>query len=223
MLSEWRAHVEGSGGADILVLRLAFRHASGVAADWQEVFLDALATAGFRSGGPVRIALIPTALSDADLAGLYRAADGFLSVSYGEGFGGPVLEAIRNDCPVIAPRHTGLCDLLPENYRLRLSATRMAVALKGNLPAYPHSATWYIPKPGDLSAKLAEFAAMAAPQRRALAQDCRKYAMSFCWTPVVRQLLAAALDDLDLDEMRRSGEPVSPIPTAARPARHAAD
>lgn len=223
LLSEWRGHVEGSGGRDILVLRLAFRHATGLSADWQEVFLDALATAGFRRGGPVRIALIPTALADAELTGLYRAADAFVSMTYGEGFGGPVVEALQNDCPVIAPRHTGLCDLIPENYPLTVASARLAVALRGNLPAYPHSASWHIPKAGEMRKKIEEFAALPAPRRRALAQECKKHAMSFCWTPVVRQRLAAALDDLDLDGPGRAGEPVAALFATAQLASHAAD
>lgn len=238
LLSEWRSHVEGSGGGDILVLRLAFRHAAGLSADWEEMFLEALATAGFRRGGPVRIALIPTALSDAELTGMYRAADGFLSMTFGEGFGGPIAEAIQNDRPVIAPRHTGLCDLIPENYPLIVSSARMAVALKGNLPAYPHSASWFIPKAGELRKKLEEFAAMTVPERRQLVEDCRKYAMNSCWTPVVRQRLAAALDDLERGWLDHAGldhagfdhagldrreEPVSSLFATALARRHAAD
>jgi glycosyltransferase involved in cell wall biosynthesis len=223
LLSEWRSHVEGSGGSDILVLRLAFRHASGLSANWEEVFLEALATAGFRRGAPVRIALIPAAVSETALTGMYRTADGFLSMSYGEGFGGPIFEAMQNDCPVIAPRHTGLCDLIPENYPLTIASRRMAVALKGNLAAYPYPASWHIPQAGDMRAKIEQFAAMAPPMRRGLAQECRKHAMSFCWTPVVRQQLAAALDDLDLEGLRSAGAPVSSRFATAPLGRHAAD
>jgi hypothetical protein len=216
LLSEWRAHVEDAGAGDILVLRLAFRHMMGLAAEWEETFLDALGNAGFGRGARVRIAVIPQALPEAELAGVYRIADALLSMSYGEGFGGPIVEALQHECPVIAPRHTGLRDLLPEDYPLAIASTRMAVALRGNLPNYPHSATWHIPQPGELCRKLGEFAAMSGPARRALMQDCRKHAMGFCWTPVVRQLLAAALDDLDLDAAVRRVNPTSPV-------RHAAD
>jgi glycosyltransferase involved in cell wall biosynthesis len=200
LLSEWRSYIETSRSEDILILRLAFRHATGLSTDWQENFEEALAVAGFGDGGPVRVAVIPHAISEAELHGLYRSADALLSMTYGEGFGGPVLEAIQNDCPVIAPRHTGLRDLLPEDYPLTVASRRMTVALRGNLPVYPHSASWYIPDAGAVRARIEQFVAMTAAERRQLAGANKRHAMSICWAPVVRQRLAAALADLALDD-----------------------
>jgi glycosyltransferase involved in cell wall biosynthesis len=222
LLSEWRAHVTASGGSDILVLRLAFRHAPQLSPDWRETFVEALWTAGFRRG-PVRIAVIPMALSEAALSRLYRLADGFLSMTYGEGFGSPVVEALANDCPVIAPRHTGLRDLIPEDYPLIVASDRKAVALKGNLPVYPPSAAWHIPRPGELRQKLELFAAMVPAARQALVRQCRSHAMGFCWSPVVRQNLQTALKDLDLDGAARPPGPLAASEDAADAGRHAAD
>ncbi len=224
LLSEWRSHVERSGGSDVLVLRLAFRHSTGIdGEDWQDVFIEALALAGFRPGREVRIAVIPEAISESELAGLYRTADAFVSMSYGEGFGGPIIEALRNGCPVIAPRHSGLRDSIPADYPLTVASTRMAVALRGNLPAYPHSAAWHVPKAGELREKLEQFAAMTPLQRQALVDQCRSHAMSFCWAPVVRQHLDAALDDIELGASGRAAQPVSTGVVTEDPGRHAAD
>jgi glycosyltransferase involved in cell wall biosynthesis len=52
------------------------------------------------------------ALSDAQLAACYSAADLFVFPSYYEGFGFPVLEAMKSGCPVVVARATSLPEIV---------------------------------------------------------------------------------------------------------------
>ena len=68
---------------------------------------------------------------------LYSVADCYLTASLGEGFGGPVAESLSAGKPVIAPAHSSLEVLLPEdlqNTQFRLRFKTSALTLKDQLP-----------------------------------------------------------------------------------------
>ena len=179
LLREWRSYIDDPACQDILVLRLAFRHAHGINSAPAEHFEAILRTIGFDGVDP-RIAVIHEHLPDQQLSMLYGACDSYVSASYGEGFGGPIIEAIAAHRPVIAPRHTGIADLLPHDHPLTVASTRKCVGLKGNVSAYPYSSTWYLPLPGEITGRLRDFAALDKAQRIAIVQRARLHAIDFC-------------------------------------------
>ncbi|MBI2438752.1 MAG: glycosyltransferase family 4 protein [Lentisphaerae bacterium] len=65
----------------------------------------------FKCGMERNIILFPN-VSDADLRGLYAAADWFITASAFEGFGYPVLEAMARGCPVICQRNTAIAEVV---------------------------------------------------------------------------------------------------------------
>lgn len=212
LLREWRNHIDDPSCQDILVLRLAFRHAHGINAAPAEHFEAILKTIGF-DGVDLRIAIIHDHLPDPQLSALYGACDSYVSASYGEGFGGPIIEAISAHRPVIAPRHTGIADLLPADHPLTVNSVRKCVGLKGNVSAYPYSSSWYLPLPGEIAGRLRDFAAMDASRRAAVVRKARQHAIDFCSSWRLIAILG--------DEIARIRAPALP-PMATQPAQEPA-
>ena len=195
LLTEWREHVERGGGEqDMLLLKLRFVHNAHLGADSDAHLLGMLGEAGFRPGAPARIAWIVEDLPPPALAALFRAADGYVTASYGEGFGGPVVEALLHGAPVIAARHSGAADLLPADYPLAFESDVRRVGLKGAPAVYPHAAAWALPRRGAIAAALGRLAAMPADGRRAARDAALAHARAFCSQEAVAAQLEAALD-----------------------------
>lgn len=213
LLREWRSYIEDPSCQDILVLRLAFRHAHGIDSPPAEHFESILRMIGFDGVDP-RIAIIHDHLSDQKLSTLYGASDCYVSASYGEGFGGPIIEAITAHRPVIAPRHTGIADLLPPDHPLAVASARKCVGLKGGLSTYPYSSTWHLPLPGEIEGRLRVFAAMDGATRTEVVRKVRAHANAFCssWR------LMATIGE----EIARLRRPAASLAFTAQPPREPA-
>ncbi len=194
LVSEWVRFVRATPGADsLLLLKLGFRHAHGITADVREHFIHLLRRYGVAAGEMVRIGLISQHLDDAAMVRLTGKASVLVSSSYGEGFGGPIVEALINEVPVIASRHTGIADLLPPDYPLQFASEEVHVQLRDLIEIYPPSSSWFVPKPGALSAAFASFAAMPASRRTAAMRAGADHAREFCETSVVGRLIDDAI------------------------------
>jgi hypothetical protein len=160
LLSEWRSYLSGPGNSDdLLILRLAFRHASNLSVLPEEHLTSMLLDAGFQHRQDARIGVIQSILTDPELTELFQTCDAYVSTTMGEGFGGPIVEAIVNDRPVITPRHTAMCDYIPPDYPLIIVSKRRVVGLRGGLSVYPPASSWHVPQPGAVAAQLAAFTA----------------------------------------------------------------
>ena len=192
LLREWRMHLSEDGNhSDLLILRLAFRHASNLSNSPEEHFASMLQDAGFRNRDDVRIGIIADALSNSELAELFQACDAYVSTTLGEGFGGPIVEAIVNNRPVIIPRHTAMRDYIAPEYPLIIRSERCVVGLRGGLSVYPPASSWHVPVAGSVAANLAAFVRMTASERAKLTLGLRSYAAQFCSIPVVRHTMQA--------------------------------
>ena len=191
LLSEWRDYLEG-GGVGVLALKLRPVH-HGDAGDGGFGFLhELMVNAGFYPGSITSIAYTFEDLGYDEVQALYTAADAYVTATYGEGFGGPVLEALLAATPVIAPRHTSLADLLPSDYPLQVAAHSLHVGLTGNSPIYPAASSWWIPERGALRDRMSELAALPHERRREIAAAARRHAQGFC----SREAVAASLADV---------------------------
>jgi len=108
-------------------------------------------------------------LSELQLRDLFASSDAFVSATLGEGFGGPIAEALLLAVPVIAPAHTSVRDLLGDDYPLTVASAAHPLALWNNIPVYSDVAAWHIPDEASFVARLRQFAGMSAAKRRATA------------------------------------------------------
>ena len=198
LLTEWRDHVLAGRTEDILFLKLRLVHNSRLRAGNAEHMVEMIREAGFQQGEKTRIAFIVDDLTDPQLNALYRLADAYVTASYGEGFGGPVVEALLIGTPVIAPRHTGMAELLPVDYPLAFRSDLKTVQLRGNSSIYPHASTWEIPRRGEIKNALARFDDLGHAERTAIARDARAHAEAFCSQWAVSAQMSAFFDDIDL-------------------------
>ncbi len=191
LLTEWRDYLDG-GGEGVLALKLRPVHHDNAGADGPGFLHQMLLNAGFAPGSPTEIAYTFDDLHHDQVEALYPAADAYVTASYGEGFGGPVMEALIAATPVIAPRHTSLTDLLALDHPLQVVARSLHVGLVGNSDIYPAASNWWIPERGSVRERMSELAALPSDRRSEIAVAARRHAKGFC----SREVVAAALADL---------------------------
>jgi len=200
LLSEWRDYVGSRSTEDLLLLKLRFIHSSRIRESPIAQLKEMLQDAGFRHGESVSIAIISEDLSDNATQALYVLADVCISASYGEGFGGSVAEGLCHNRLVIAPRHTGMSDLLSPDYPLTVQHMSRHVALRGLTGIYPYSSQWRLPRRGGLRSAIEAFSAMSHDDRRMALSSARSYLSTFCSEGSVRTSLSAFFEALNVAE-----------------------
>jgi glycosyltransferase involved in cell wall biosynthesis len=166
LLSEWRAYCSASGSLATLLIRFSGIDVGHGAGRLLQTFsaTGIAATRGDEATlGSVMTILEP--LSEETLSAAYAQAAALVVASFGEGFGGPIVEAVQAGALPIAPRHTAFAQLLPERYSLAYATVPYCGPLVGQLPIQPASATWHVPEPGALAAALLRLDTMNAEER----------------------------------------------------------
>jgi glycosyltransferase involved in cell wall biosynthesis len=196
LLEAWRRLVSmRPEGSDILVLKLSFRHSisqRGVDDEIQRL----LRRYANQPDQPLRIAFVSQILDDEALLAMTSAADALVSCSYGEGFGAPIVEALAVGTPVIAGRHTGIADLLPEGYPFIIDHAQQRVPLVGNPDVYPIGSTWCIPRAGAVDRAFERFLSSSEAERRAATRMAASHASEFCGAKAADAQLTDALSSL---------------------------
>lgn len=123
-------------------------------------FVSALVASVQQGNGP-RIHLLHGDLSKSEIAGLYRnpKIKALVSLTHGEGFGIPLLEAAASGLPVIATSWSGHMDFLSKGKFLGVSHTVEPVhqsKIDGNI--FVPGAKWAYPSEKDAKFRFAKFA-----------------------------------------------------------------
>lgn len=102
-----------------------------------------------RLSGDADVILVQGDLTEAEMHSLYTAewARGFVSLSKGEGFGRPVLEAGLHGLPVVCPGHTGMLDHTDDALQVLVGAEAVDVPtdLVAYTDSYPPGSRWMYP------------------------------------------------------------------------------
>lgn len=112
------------------------------------------------------VSFIYDRLDNEQLEALLASSDALISATYGEGFGGPIAEALTHGVPVIAPDHSSLHDLLGDDYPLAVRSEGHALELWQNISVYSSSSIWHLPDESHFADQMAKFAAMSRKARK---------------------------------------------------------
>jgi hypothetical protein len=149
LAAAWADHVTRASGRSCLLVRYTSIHVSRTSqdshVDFSRKLLSAFDHAASSRDLDMHAYVIHDRLSDEVLWQIMRQSRALVSATFGEGYGGPIADAIQMCVPVIAPRHTALANFLPPNYPLIVRSEPFRGTLLGNLFEYSPSAQWHVP------------------------------------------------------------------------------
>jgi glycosyltransferase involved in cell wall biosynthesis len=132
-------------------------------------------------------------LNDFSLTACYRAASAFISATFGEGFGGPIVESVLAGALPVVPTHTACAALLPDKYPFAVETDSLVGKLVGQLPIYPASGRWHVPVDGALARQLSLLFSADHETRAHWLQLCRNHLRIWLSPDVVASKIADAL------------------------------
>ena len=136
-------------------------------------------------------------LTDATLAACYRAATAFVSASFGEGFGGPIVESLIAGTLPLMPAHTACAGLLPEDYPFRVESRPVIGKLVDELPLYPPDGSWHVAVEGAIARRLCELFSATPETRSGVLLTCQQHLRDAFGADVVAPRVASALSALE--------------------------
>lgn len=142
-------------------------------------------------------------LPPAYLNDVYNSADVYMSSSWGEGFGIPILEAQAAGCPVIAPDSSAMSELCSDKDFLVSTVPFM------NVPGQ----LWQIPDINELSKALET--TWQARNWVGVRANARKFAMEYDYHTVLRDYMLPSIEKIQKEMIART-ERQQPITIAAR-------
>src|SRR5579884_4196887 len=152
----------------------------------------------FHDAAPVHV--MTDLIADADMPRLYAAATHYISVSLGEGWDQPMVEAAAAGLQLIAPNHSAYTAYLDESVaRLLPCALEPAVFQdSGDDDIWFRGTEWWRPDPDEARAAIRD--AIEGQRSAALAQD--RVATEWTWEQSARRLISI-LDEVEKSRVRR--------------------
>jgi glycosyltransferase involved in cell wall biosynthesis len=198
LLASWMAFRKTPEGAKAkLIIKLS---TIDVYADFFRVhFLASLAhNAAARRAGIVETGVwfVNERMSEEQIQALFFSCDAYCTATYGEGFGGPIAEALLLGKPVLSPTHTSIIDLLGAEYALAIDSAPHVLALWRNIPIYSPSTVWHIPSDASFTATLCRFSRMTRQERQALAAKAQEGLLARTGAQKVNAVLKQEFDDI---------------------------
>lgn len=195
LLRVWlRATARGDDA--VLILKLGKGNDPAFAAELGELVRRTEAAVGKRMADAAPVVLINQLLSDADMAGLLRAATHYWSMSHGEGWDLPLSKAGALGLSLIAPRHSAYMEYLDDRVARLIPAAVRPARLPYSAQHYApfHGLDWWDPDE-DAAAEILSAIVRGDDDARPSARD--HLVQGFTWARAADRLLAI-LDDAGL-------------------------
>jgi hypothetical protein len=198
LLAAWFSYLSEAAGRACLIIKTS---SLDVGADvHRQHFHNSLAVrraaTRWREASP-NVFFVYDRLSDVQLSDLTLSCDAMVSASMGEGFGGPIADALLHERPVIAPRHTSLADLLPSDYPFAVRYETRPLKLWLNIPIYSPSSPWRVIDEQHMAEVMGEVAAARPSELRMVARAARAHLLAATEMKIVTQKLASEFALLD--------------------------
>lgn len=174
----------------VLILKPSLYHHAAMTQFADDV--DALQRAEGRSlSAAAPVVVIPTMLSEPQMPSLYRSATHYISLSHGEGWDLPMMEAAVAGLELVAPRHTAYVEYLHEDEAAFVPASPAPFRCEGRMGAedeiFFRGLTWWDPDEDRAAAIVREIVDGRATARRSPAA---RIAREYTWERAARELLA---------------------------------
>lgn len=202
LLAGWAEYLSKRDKKSLLLLKLSSVDVTKSLTRLREEVLAALADLLPSSPPAVDVALLFGTLSESEISGLYSLCDAYITTTFGEGFGGPIVESILHGKPFISPRHTSLQELIAPDYPFILASERAPIILPSNLPVYSLSSEWHVVSRGAVADALMRFDETSSEGRETMVAQARAYAERFCGKATVAADLNKTIHELLDREVR---------------------
>jgi glycosyltransferase involved in cell wall biosynthesis len=166
LLSEWRDYRRMNGALETLLIRFSGLDVSHDACSLLAT-LSRTALAADRGDETAfaDVRAIVDHIPEPALFNAYAGAAVMITPTFGEGFGGTIVEAAQAGTPIIAPRHTACGQLLPDAYPLSYESLPYIGALIAQASIVPSNSTWHLPQPGTIASALVRLDSMSMDER----------------------------------------------------------
>ncbi len=165
LISEWCRYCSEVKRPNALVIRFSSLNVHHDTEAALQRFSEIACGASRGALGLEHVYVILDQLSETTMENLYRGAIATVSPTYGEGFGGTIVEAVRAGCLPIAPRHTACAQLLPDDYPNTYQSKSYIGKLVDQLPIQPASGSWHLPVPGEITRLMRRIETLSQEQR----------------------------------------------------------
>ena len=143
--------------------------------------------AGMEAAAPVQV--LHDLLADADMPGLYASATHYISLSHGEGWDQPMMEAAASGLKLIAPSHSAYLTYLDDSVATMLPCREVPVTWTGDAATGElfRGANWWEP---DEEAAVAAIRAAIDGRDSVKASARERILTEFTWQKATESLLA---------------------------------
>jgi glycosyltransferase involved in cell wall biosynthesis len=198
----------------VLILKLGL-YSPGWAAEWGPLIRRVQAETGrlFDEAAPIHV--FHAILTDAELPGLYAAATHYVSLSFGEGWDQPMVEAAASGLRLIAPNHSAYRAYLDRTTAALLPSTEAPADHPGGGPTgllFKHARWWVPDEAAAVAAIRSAVRGTDAPERSARESILR----DFTWKRSTKRLISH-LEEMQPERRRLPWRGFSAIPRRRPP------